>query len=156
MAKKDKKTMDLPEVSDIPGQEHVRPPRLGELGDTTASSADEEGDDVDGLNGDDDDLELSPGSNVSREERRTLASVDNREVDTEDEVLNEAALDSTDDDGDPLNEESFGHEVSGDDLDVPEGDDDPIDEEEIGEGDEENSEYSTDKNEDDSDINYDA
>jgi hypothetical protein len=156
MAKKDKKTMDLPEVSDIPGQEHVRPPRLGELGDTTASSADEEGDDVDGLNGDDDELELSPGSNVSREERRTLASVDNREVDTEDEVLNEAALDSTDDDGDPLNEESFGREVSGDDLDVPEGDDDPINEEEIGEGDEENSEYSTDKNEDDSDINYDA
>ena len=155
MAKKDKKTMDLPEVSDIPGQEHVRPPRLGELGDTTASSSDEEGDDVDGLN-DDDRLELSPDSNVTREERRTLASIDNREVDTEDEVLNEAALDSTDDDGDPLNEESFGKDVSGDDLDVPEGDDDPIDEEAIGEGDEENSEYSTDKNEDDSDINYDA
>ena len=147
--------MDLPEVSDIPGQEHVRPPRLGELGDTTASSSDEEGDDVDGLN-DDDRLELSPDSNVTREERRTLARIDNREVDTEDEVLNEAALDSTDDDGDPLNEESFGKDVSGDDLDVPEGDDDPIDEEAIGEGDEENSEYSTDKNEDDSDINYDA
>ena len=156
MAKKDKKTMDLPEVSDIPGQEHVRPPRLGELGDTTAASSDEEGNDVEGLN-DDDDLELSSGSNVSRDERRTLASIDNRETDTEDEVLNEAALDSTDDDGDPLNEESFGHEVSGDDLDIPEGDDE-LDEinEEIGEGDEENSEYSTDKNEDDSDINYDA
>jgi hypothetical protein len=155
MAKKDKNTMDLPEVSDIPGQEHVRPPRLGELGDTTASSADEEGDDIDGLNSDEK-LGLSPGSNVSREERRTLASIDNRETDTEDEVLNEAALDSTDNDGDPLNEGSFGREVSGDDLDVPEGDDDPIDEEEIGEGDEENSAYSTDKNEDDSDINYDA
>jgi hypothetical protein len=156
MAKKDKKTMDLPEVKDIPGQEHVRPPRLGELGDTTPSSADEEGDDVDGLN-DDDGLDLSSDSNVSRDERRALASVDSREVDTEDEVLNEAALDSTDDDGDPLNEESFGEDVSGDDLDVPDtGDDlDEIDEE-IGEGDEENSEYSTDKNEDDSDINYDA
>src|ERR1700743_1271758 len=103
MAKKDKNTMDLPEVSDIPGQEHVRPPRLGELGDTTASSSDEEGNDVDGLN-DDDDLELMAGSNVSRDERRAVAGVDNREVDTEDEVLNEAALDSTDDDGDPLNE----------------------------------------------------
>ena len=154
MAKKDKKTMDLPEVSDIPGQEHVRPPRLGELGDTTASSSDEEGDDVDGLN-DDDDLELSPGSNVSREERRALANVDNREVDTEDEVLNEAALDSTDDDGDPLNEESFGEDVSGDDLDIPGADDDELDEE-IGDGDEENDGYNTDKNEDDSDINYDA
>lgn len=154
MAKKDKKTMDLPEVSDIPGQEHVRPPRLGELGDTTASSADEEGDNVDGLN-DDDDLKLSRGSNVSRDERRALANVDNREVDTEDEVLNEAALDSTDDDGDPLNEEGFGEDVSGDDLDIPGADDDEYDEE-IGDGDEENDGYNTDKNEDDSEINYDA
>lgn len=146
--------MDLPEVSDIPGQEHVRPPRLGELGDTTASSADEEGDNVDGLN-DDDDLKLSRGSNVSRDERRALANVDNREVDTEDEVLNEAALDSTDDDGDPLNEEGFGEDVSGDDLDIPGADDDEYDEE-IGDGDEENDGYNTDKNEDDSEINYDA
>lgn len=154
MAKKDKKTMDLPEVGDIPGQEHVRPPRLGELGDTTSSSADEEGDDIDGLN-DDDDLELSPDSNVSRDERRALANVDNREADTEDEVLNEAALDSTDDDGDPLNEASFGREVSGDDLDVP-GSEQDDEEEAVGDEDEENNSYSIDKNEDDSDINYDA
>jgi len=154
MAKKDKKTMDLPEVRDIPGQEHVRPPRLGEARDTTASSSDEEGDDIEGLN-DDDDLELSPDSNVSREERRALANVDNREVDTEDEVLNEAALDSTDDDGDPLNEGSFGRDVSADDLDVPGSEDDDSDEA-IGEEDEENNGYSIDKNEDDSDINYDA
>jgi hypothetical protein len=46
MAKKDKNTIDLPEVSDIPGQEHIRAPRLGELADSTASSADEEGDDI--------------------------------------------------------------------------------------------------------------
>jgi hypothetical protein len=152
MAKKVKKTMDLPEVKDIPGQEHVRPPRLGEARDTTASSADEEGDNIDGLN-DDDDLELSPDSNVSREERRALANVDNREADTEDEVLNEAALDSTDDDGDPLNENSFGREVSGDDLDVP-GSEDDDDEEAIGDEDEENNQYSIDKNEDDTDIDY--
>src|ERR1700742_1853217 len=136
MAKKNKNTIDLPEVSDIPGQEHVRPPRLGELADTTASSDDEEGDDVLG-NEEDDDLKLSPGSNVSRDERRALANVDNREADTEDEVLNEAALDSTDDDGDPLNEESFGEDVSGDDLDIPGADDDELDEE-VGDGDEEN------------------
>ena len=77
------------------------------------------------------------------------------EADTEDDVLDEAALDSTDDDGDPLNEESFGEEVSGDDLDIPGADDDELDEE-IGDGDEENDGYNTDKNEDDSDINYDA
>ena len=55
MAKKDKNTIDLPEVSDIPGQEHVRPPRLGELADNTASSDDEEGDDVLNQKEDDDD-----------------------------------------------------------------------------------------------------
>jgi hypothetical protein len=150
MAKKDKDLsevkMDLPEVKDIPGQEHVRPPRLGELGDTTPSSADEEGDDI--LDDDDDEL-TGTGSNVSRDERKALANIDNREVGTEDEVLNEAALDSTDEDGDPLNEESFGEDVSGDDLDI----DHDIDNEE---DDEENDDYSISKNEDDNDINYDA
>jgi hypothetical protein len=153
MAKKDKNTMDLPEVSDIPGQEHVKPPRLGELGDTTASSADEEGDDI--LEGKDE-LQLSPDSNVSREERRALANIDNREVDTEDEVLNEAALDSTDNDGTPLNEGSFGRDVSGDDLDIPGADEDDADEE-VGDEDEENNEYSLSKNnEDNDDLERDA
>ncbi|HLZ87612.1 MAG TPA: hypothetical protein VKQ52_10240 [Puia sp.] len=151
MAKKDKNTIDLPEVKDIPGQENIKPPRLGELADTTASSADEEGDDV--LEQDDD--LAGPGSNVSRDERRALANVDNREVDTEDEVLNEAALDSTDDDGDPLNEGSFGSDVSSDDLDIPGADEDDSDEE-LGEEDEENNDYSISDNNDDTDINYDA
>jgi hypothetical protein len=35
--------LDLPDVSDIPGQEHVQAPPLGALADTTISSADEEG-----------------------------------------------------------------------------------------------------------------
>jgi hypothetical protein len=153
MAKKDKNTMDLPEVSDIPGQEHVKPPRLGELGDSTASSADEEGDDI--LE-EKDDLQLSPDSNVSREERRALANIDNREVDTEDEVLNKAALDSTDNDGTPLNEGSFGRDVSGDDLDIPGADEDDADEE-VGDEDEENNEYSLSKNnEDNDDLERDA
>jgi hypothetical protein len=151
MAKKDKKTIDLPEVKDIPGQENIKPPRLGELADTTASSADEEGDDL----LEQDDL-LDPDSNVTREERIALARAgSSREIDTEDDVLNEAALDSTDDDGDPLNEGSFGRDVSGDDLDVPGADLDDADEA-LGEEDEENNEYSTDKNEDDNDINYNA
>ncbi|HEY4107935.1 hypothetical protein [Puia sp.] len=151
MAKKDKKTIDLPEVKDIPGQENIKPLRLGELADTTASSSDEEGDDI--LDQDDD--LVGSGSNVSREERRVLANIDNRELDTEDEVLNEAALDTTDDDGDPLNEGSFGRNVTGHDLDVPGAEDDDADED-VGAEDEENNEYSIDKNEDDSDINYDA
>ena len=36
-------TLDLPDVQDIPGQEFVHAPPLGELGDTTISSDDEEG-----------------------------------------------------------------------------------------------------------------
>lgn len=39
-------TMDLPDVSDIPGQENVHVPPLGELADTTISSDDEEGKNV--------------------------------------------------------------------------------------------------------------
>jgi hypothetical protein len=35
-------TINLPDVDDIPGQEHVHVPPLGELADTTISSADEE------------------------------------------------------------------------------------------------------------------
>ena len=46
--KPEKTTIDLPEVSDIPGQEHVHVPPLGDLADTTISSDDEE----DVLNGD--------------------------------------------------------------------------------------------------------
>lgn len=39
----EKTTIDLPEVKDIPGQEFVHAAPLGELADTTISSADEEG-----------------------------------------------------------------------------------------------------------------
>jgi hypothetical protein len=38
----DEAIIDLPDVTDIPGQEHVTVPPLGEMSDTTASSADEE------------------------------------------------------------------------------------------------------------------
>ena len=41
-------TIDLPDVSDIPGQENIHVPPLGELADVTISSDDEE----DILNGD--------------------------------------------------------------------------------------------------------
>lgn len=41
--KKESAIIDLPEVADIPGQEHIKPAPLGDLADVTASSADEEG-----------------------------------------------------------------------------------------------------------------
>ena len=152
MAKKDKNTIDLPEVSDIPGQEHIRAPRLGELADSTASSADEEGDDVLEPGDGDDDLRLDRRSNVSKDERAMLGSIDRRRDDIEDESLRTGLLDSTDEDGTPLNEKSFGNErnddLSADDLDVP-GEDDT--DEMPGEEDEENEDYSLSDNNDDDD-----
>lgn len=158
MAKKEKNTIDMPEVRDIPGQEHVRPPKLGEMADETASSADEEGNEVLGPldNGEDNDLRLGGTSNVSREEREDLARMGRDGAD--DAPLREGLLDSTDEDGTPLNEKSFGEgrndDVSGDDLDVPGADDDNHDEA-LGEEDEENNDYSISDNNDDTDINPD-
>jgi hypothetical protein len=150
MAKKDKNTIDLPEVSDIPGQEHIRAPRLGELADSTASSADEEGDDILESGDGDDDLRLDSRSNVSKQERDMLGSIDRRRDDSEDATLRPGLLDSTDEDGTPLNEKSFGNErnddLSADDLDVPEEND-----EMTGEEDEENEDYSLSDNNDDDD-----
>ena len=59
----------------------------------------------------------------------------------DDENLREAALDSTDEDGTPLNEGSFDKNVSANDLDIPGADLDD-DDEKIGEEDEENNDYS--------------
>jgi hypothetical protein len=159
MAKKEKNTIDMPEVSDIPGQEHVRPPRLGELADETASSADEEGDDVLGpLDRDEDsDVRMDRRSNVSREERADLALAGRDDGGEDEETLRTGLLDSTDDDGTPLNEKSFGEgrndDLSADDLDVPGTDDDR--DEMPGEEDEENEDYSISENNDDTDINTD-
>lgn len=49
--------MDLPDVKDIPGQEFIHVPPMGEMADTTIASDDEEGANIVGLNDDDDDAE---------------------------------------------------------------------------------------------------
>ena len=130
--------MDLPDVSDIPGQENVVPAPLGELADTTISSADEEGDSI--FNTDEDD-DLSPGSNVTLEERNDLRRSASQQPDEDETGLDQAGMDSKDDDGAPLNEKGFGQDRSGNDLDVPGADADDADET-IGEEDEENNDYS--------------
>lgn len=132
--------MDLPDVEDIPGQENIKPAPLGEMADVTASSADEEGDDIfdDNI---DEDIENDPDSNVSAIEKEDLEESAN-DMPTEDDInLREAALDNTDDNGTPLNEGSFKNNLTGTDLDVPGADLDD-DDEEIGEEDEENNNYS--------------
>jgi hypothetical protein len=156
MVKKDKNSIDMPEVRDIPGQEHIRPPRLGELADETASSAGEEGDDVLGPldKANDGGLGLDGRSNVSKDERAMLAGIDRRRDESEDEPLRSGLLDSTDEDGTPLNEKSFGNErnddLSADDLDIP-----GVGEDDDGEEDEENEDYSLSDNNDDTEINTD-
>lgn len=62
----DEATIELPDVADIPGQEHVHVPPLGELADTTISSDDEEGS---GLFDDNDTAEDDQARNRQDEEK---------------------------------------------------------------------------------------
>ena len=131
-------TIDMPEVKDIPGQEHIKPPRLKEMMDTTIASADEEGEGIlDDINKEDDDAIVDNNSNVSKLEKKVL-SLSDRQVNAESEDLDKLTLDKIDDDedveqGDPSD--------MGEDLDVPGSELDDEDED-IGEEDEENNSYS--------------
>lgn len=135
--------IELPEVKDIPGQEHIKPAPLGELADITAASDDEEGKGLlDDLNSDHDADDLDNDSDVTPEERERLDESANSTPGDEDaKALRDAALDDTDEDGDPLNEKVAGTEWSGADLDVP-GSELDDDQEDIGGEDEENNHYS--------------
>jgi hypothetical protein len=132
-------TIDMPEVKDIPGQEHVKPPRLEEMMDTTISSADEEGEGLlDDLNEADTDELTDASVNVTPEEKKLLRQ-SGRPVTEESKDLKKLALDQTDGE-DPLNEESDPLDM-GEDLDIP-GSELDDENEELGEEDEENNAYS--------------
>lgn len=134
--KNDEATIYLPDVEDIPGQEHVHPPNPGEYADTTISSADEEGDNVwtdKGI--------TEESSTVTDMEKKLLDDSANDMPTRDDQSLRRASLDSTDNEGTPLNEKTSFNAVSGSDLDVPGSEDDDTDEA-IGEEDEENNPYS--------------
>jgi hypothetical protein len=134
--------IDLPDVSDIPGHEHVSAPRLGEMADTTISSADEESDEIFDDDDMDGDVEYIMGTegDVRRDERRALE--DETYMPTRDENnLRNARMDDVDFQGEPLNERSFGEEQSGADLDIP-GNTDETATDSLGQGDEENKHYS--------------
>jgi hypothetical protein len=136
-------TLDLPDVSDIPGQENIHVRGLGELADTTISSDDEEGV---GIFGDDDadedtDLVMGTDADVTEGERATLSRTDEDMPTVDDNRLRVSELDNTDMEGDLLNEGSLATDVSGADLDTSGVDaDDQM--ESIGEEDEENNNYS--------------
>ena len=131
----DEATLDLPEVKDIPGQEHIRPFLPGEMADTTISSADEEANE---LLDTDDDILADNATNVTNVERDLLQRSSESMSTADDEQLKLATLDNTEEDGTPLNENV---NVSGSDLDVPGSEDDDANEK-IGEEDEENNAYS--------------
>lgn len=135
--------IEIPDVSDIPGQEFVHVPDLGELADTTIASADEEGDDIwDENNNTMTKEELLDGDNesVTQEEKDTLARTFS-DMPTKDELnLRQSYVDEHDADGERLNEMSE-DAASGHDLDTTIVDaDDAM--EKIGEEDEENNIYS--------------
>jgi hypothetical protein len=90
-----------------------------------------------------DEVAIVPGTeaDVSAEDLRMLEAAD-QNMDTMDSSnLLHSSLDSVDDDGEPLNEDSLSMDMSGEDLDVPGSSDDDADEL-IGEEDEENNYYS--------------
>ena len=138
-------TIDMPEVSDIPGQEHIKPIPLRGLSDTTTSSDDEEGkgilDDLnkphaaDDLNKREDsdeiitaDIDGETDSDVRPDEKALLENMDEIESGTDDDFIKESSLDETDEDGTPLNESSLDQDVMGEDMDIPESTDDGSDE----------------------------
>jgi hypothetical protein len=144
-------TIDLPDVKDIPGQEFVHVAPLGDLADTTISSADEEGDELFADDEDDDaDIVMGTGADISPAEKNMLER-DQEYMPTRDEDnLRQASLDSTDFEGEPLNEGSFGDLLSATDLDSGDRADDSRTDA-MGQGDEENKNYSL--GSDDNDAN---
>ena len=134
--KNEETTIDLPDVKDIPGQEHIHPPNLREFADTTISSADEEGDDIWSDEG------TTDNNSIVTDIERKLLDDSANDVATKDErQLRRAELDDADDEGEALNEKTSANAISGSDLDTSGVDEDNMDEE-IGEEDEENNPYS--------------
>ena len=80
-------------------------------------------------------------SNISPEERSLLDESIENSMTQDNLELKRSSVDSTDEDGELLNENSNSFDVSGEDLDVPGSEDDDANEE-IGEEDEENNSYS--------------
>jgi hypothetical protein len=91
------------------------------------------------LSDDDTDFSRSTDADVTPEERMMLENIS---MPTRDEDnLRRAAMDTTDFDGEQLNEDSFGEVLSSTDLDIPD-ETDETETESMGQGDEENKYYS--------------
>ena len=123
--KPDTAYIELPEVKDIPGQEHITSAGpFGEMADVTTSSADEERLNVEEEDEDEVKIIMGTEADITREDLELLEGTFNE------------TIDETDEDGELLNEENIRS-----DLDVPGSEDDDA-MEDIGEEDEENNYYS--------------
>jgi hypothetical protein len=112
--------LDLPEVKDIPGQEHIRVMPLGELADTTISSADEEGAGIlDFDTATDDELDGNVIIDTDEEEEFDAEDDDNVDGLEEDEL----------EDADILTDEEMDDDAEEDDL--VEDEDEDFDDEDI-------------------------
>jgi hypothetical protein len=131
-------SLDLPGVKDIPGQEFIHPPAMGELADTTIASDDEEGRGVLEDDGDNEtQIRMGTESDVPKDEQDLLSQ---RIPSEDDKRLRQAAPDDRDNEGELLNERS-GDTRRGSDPDTSGIDEDDRNEA-IGEEDEENNAYS--------------
>lgn len=120
--------VEIPDVSDIPGQENILNPGVaGPMSNTTIASDDEEGisDGKDILEEDDDTkIVMGTEADVTPEDLALLGDPDQDMDMNEDELIRKEGLDDTDFDGDPLNEAAVDEDSTGDDLDIPEEDND--------------------------------
>jgi hypothetical protein len=117
--------INLPDVNDIPGQENIKPPRLKEFEDTTISSSGEEGDAL----WNETKIVTEDDWNVSDVERDLLRKAAAYTGGSEEEELKKAIPDTTDADGDQLNETFSYKDLSAKDLDIPDEYEDDEDEE---------------------------
>lgn len=131
--------IEIPDVSDIPGQENITNAGVpAAMGDTTAASDDEEGvrDGKDIFEEGDNETEIVMGTDadVTPEDLAMLGEKDQDMDMNEDEFIRKEGLDDTDLDGDPLNEAAVAEDSTGDDLDMPSEEDEesrkPVDDEE--------------------------
>ena len=105
--------IELPDVEDIPGQEHIRVPLFKEFTDITIASDGEEGVGI----FDQEKIE----SDVSENERSVLQACATQTPGDEDEKdVNIISLDTNDNEGEPLNEGNLLTDRFGEDLDLPE------------------------------------
>ena len=143
--KQDGEYMEMPGVSDIPGQENIRSAGVpGEMADTTIASDDEEGirDGEDLPEQDEVEIVMGTEADVTTEDLANLGDPDQDMDMGEDEMVLTEGLDDTDADGDPLNEAASDDDSTGDDLDVPGEDQDDTRKDAMGQDDEENRYYS--------------